>query len=636
MTPPPVNPDQLSLNDDVAMDNLRATIRDLTSELVQMVNQVRGAIDGTGGSTGTGQQSSGKDSPAIVSARQQEGASDSSAPGLGPRDIMMSKEQAANSERYGIGDPSTLTKMEKNVLAVPNWGPVPNPISRVGGKQFYNEYLAPGNQQGIFETMGAGYGLYRGARAGLQGLSPLFPTTASSTGQSWGLPPGGDVQIGPFGFKNPLPFGPGASPASQEYYGNLWDAIKAGAGSGTSTSGSKMFQDTLEEAGWHGDIQNRMTDVYDRVSHDMGEGQLPAIPTMMSMMDQTIRQGTGSLSDFENVLRAIPEAARGANENIDEFAQHIDQMANTLQEQGLTYAQGTQAALSFSQVTNMSPLVGGQLMSNPFIQSNIMGKYGLLPEQQGLLFQDTGAFTDATLDTINQMRSVFKGSFEPQHIPIRDQQGNILGYNTLSARQQTSAEVAHQLNIPLGELQRLTANQRQERTQGMIHSATQNYDERLHHIYDHYHGASAAHQIDMLRHGEGKYGKNGAISWDEIVKLMRQPHSGFSHKEISEISHHTMPADRAKKIRDQIGSEGQKMPKNDQTRVSIDLTPAAHRLIKVVGITGQKALDKNSANAAHTRHNGRFTDSSGASGRPDASDLPMPTWNENDPLKDAW
>lgn len=638
----------LSLADSSAINDFTNAVSSLTQQIqgmAQQINQSMGAgtSQGQGGASRpqkkggfgftsmpgqegmsmvptSGGRSHSAETPPIEAATQGEGASHPNAPGQSVRPAAESSlpwvRKASDSNRpEELGAQSNWGALSRGVLTVPG-------IRGIGGEQFYREYLSPNNPYGMFETMGAAYGLYRGGLAAAQGVSPILPTTANQVGQGYGLP-GGDMLTIPgtnIGFQNPLPFGPGSSPASSEYYGNLIQSVTGGLAPGVSMSALQQWQGIVEGAGWHGDIQNQMTDVWERAAQGVeGEERLPSFETTYAIMDQMIRQGTSSLAEFEAVLTAIPGAANGANQSVDEFAQQLDEAGNTLQQAGLTYGQGIQAALQFSGVTNMSPLVGTQMLENQYVQANIMGRTGLLPQQQGLLFQNTGAFADVTMDTIEQMRDIYSGQFQAKSTRITGPGGELLGRERIGARQQETAMVAPMLGMTPEQLQRFEANEGRMRAQGMLDTAARQYGRDVRGIME---GPQAkqAQQLENLFYGKGRFKGSRAISMEDLMGIMGQRHSGFGPNDIEEIRE-ANPADRAKMILREIRQQGEKKPDDANTRVSIDLTPAAKRLIQVKSVTGQRALDQNAARAGQGRSSEPFANSTTI--RPDPTDIPL-------------
>jgi hypothetical protein len=328
------------------------------------------------------------------------------------------------------------------------------------------------------------------------------------------------------------------------------------------------------------------------------------------MIDQATRLGQYPLNDFVNTLKTVPETARAANMGIAEFQQQLDQVGNALQERGLTYGQGVQAANRFSGITNQSPLVGQQLMDNQFVQANMMGKYGLLPEQQGLIFQNQGAFTDTALDTISQMRELYKGTFPSQNVKVAGQ--NI----QLSSKDQIDPLIAKQMGMSVDELRSLEHNQQRERLQGNIGTLAEQYNRdvnNLHGLLDN--GTITKGRFDRqkenLRAGTGRYAGPNSVSWREVMEQMNKKHSGFTDEQIEEASHQMTASERSAYIRNVIQSEGRKSDTVGRDDKTLDLTPAAKKLVKFLEDTGaiSHEQEKRAVRAGQGQASDAFADS---------------------------
>lgn len=447
----------------------------------------------------------------------------------------------------------------------------------------------------IFEASGAAYGLYQGAQVAARPLTPIMPNTAQQMGQSWGMPGGQPVQVGPFGFQNPLPIGSNA--ASGEYYGNLWDATAAGLGPGQTILGNLRMQAGLEEAGWHGDVQDRMATLYGGLMESIGGEGVMDQGIAISMMDKAARLGATDLDSFVDTLRTIPEAARAANMSVDEFAQQVDQVAEGLQQKGLTYGEGVKAASGFSAITNLSPLVGQQLLDNQYVQANIMGSYGLLPEQQGLLFQHPGAMADVTLKTMNQMSDIYKGQFDTIRLPER------LGGGVMTAQRQADQMAAQSLGMSVDEYSYMKRHSRTMRQQGIIQQAARTYNRDIDAIGEIDNPARRARLLEDLRAGTGRYSGGKAISWTDLEQMMGKKGSGFSDEEIARLGS-IDPAKRSSDILRKIRREGPEDEGEGGVNIKVDLSPAARKLLRVT----TDGEERNAANAGQTLQNNRYTD----------------------------
>ncbi len=602
----------LSLADGDAMQSFINAVNQLTEQMKSAVTQV-------GGGTGGGQLTAGNSG--IADPNRPAATPPSAGPAGSPVSAGASNlTPAERQEKYGElyaqqyaaqedskamaqGQSAYERSQQSALLQVPGVRPVAH----------YGQEIRENYQEGQYLEAATGlYGGYKALQGAAYGVSPFLPNTAQSAGQSYGLS-GSPTSIGPF--QSPLPFGlPGIadSPAASEYYGNMFDAATAMFEPGVTYGGEQNINTMLEETGWHGARQDVLENAMTQLNKDVGgEGILDPGVTA-SMIDQATRLGQYPLEDFINTLKTVPETARAANMSVAEFQQQLDQVGNALQERGLTYGQGVQAANRFSGVTNQSPLVGQQLMDNQFIQANLMGKYGLLPEQQGLIFGGAqGAFTDTALDTISQMRELYKGTFPSQNVKVAGQ--NI----KLSSKEQIDPLIAKAMDMTPEELRSLERNQKRERIQSDVGTLAEQYNRDVGSLHDLLDSGKIGkgrfdNQMENLRAGTGRYAGPNAVSWNEVMEQMQKKHSGFTDEQIAEASNVKTASERSAYIRNIIQEQGRKSDTvGKEDGQTLDLTPAAKKLVKFLEDTGaiDHERERRSARAGQSNANEAASDS---------------------------
>lgn len=611
----------LSLADDAAMNNLIDMVTRLSQQLNVIDAQINTSPNGIGsGGGGTGTGGGGTGGTAMV-PKSGERSSHGSVPTVAPpagaarssgasnltleeryKERYMEEQHAAALEEGYARFTETIgpepTRAERFYAATP--GPL-RPIVQLPGKVM--GHLKQGEYDEAF--LGA-YGAYQIGQGTVQRFAPYLPMQAQRVGQQAGLP-GGDSVLGVF--QNPLPFGPGQSPAASQYYGDFFDSMTAMFEGGVTREGEWDLNQALLGAGWRGERQEVLENAITQLNKDVGgEGILDPVVTA-SMVDQATRLSQYPLEDFINTLKTVPTTARAANMGIAEFQQQLDQMGNYLQEKGLTYGAGVQAANRFSGLTNMTPLAGQQLMENQFIQANMMGRYGLLPEQQGLVFgQAQGAFANTALDTIDQMRELYRGTFPRQDIKVAGQ--NI----QLGAKEQIDPLIAEQMGISIEELRDLEKNERRIRIQGNVGTLAEQYNRDVGSLQGMLDRGKItdeqyARQVDNLRKGKGAYAGPDAVSWREVMEQMRRKDSGF-RQHIEELDA-LPPGERAAAVRRIIQRQGRRREDDAATKDRLDLTPAAKKLVRFLEDTNQVATEaeRRTANAAQAVANASFSDS---------------------------
>lgn len=219
------------------------------------------------------------------------------------------------------------------------------------------------------------------------------PSSLMNTGASLGVSPaGGDVNIGPFGFRTPFNAAAGAG-ISRE-----WEIFKMRQAGGINGEQARFIFDQLNARGFspmsnQGKYQGtdesmRRTPSFEHMA-DAGKWMTQKNPELVNeeyfnLMDKATRTGAASLDSFNYTMSKVPTVAQKAGVSINQLQADMDAVGQAYQAQGGTHVAGQEAAVQFTSLTKLPAALLPGLMQNPFVQNYGMQKNRLMPWEQGL------------------------------------------------------------------------------------------------------------------------------------------------------------------------------------------------------------------------------------------------------------
>jgi hypothetical protein len=476
-----------------------------------------------------------------------------------------------------------------------------------------------------------------------------YGTGAMTQGAELGYSPQGG--IGPSniaGFRNPLAYL--TSPAGRQGLGMNLDAwTMARLGTGMSLTQSKEIYNSLAGMGFSnqeggflglttgGDLNNIATRF---MAPLVRQGVKPEVAAQFT---ESLKTGQVSISELTNSLQGLTDVAKETRQTVTQTAAGIQEYAQAAVGLGATPTQGYRGGLSFSTVTGLPAQVGAQSLSNPILQAKAMARYGVLPENMGLL-PGSAVSTNIT-KTMEELMPDFS------HLPpVRDPEtGEVIA----SGETQAFGLLSQRLGIPVQQLRAMWAKRKYAAKAGRVdrilepssqwnqgitkdekelviqRESTHHYKQKLAHqeelLKGAYTGANLQKELEKLRskynRHEGEFAgggwvnltpeqaaklrkgdwKHGIMGSDQVAHWMKQ--IGVDPKEVAEFAH--------AKVRDQSKIEKRIMTKWGKRDISstgevtsggvtIGLTPYARKFFKLKGGSEEKAEERNAGTSLPT------------------------------------
>jgi hypothetical protein len=207
----------------------------------------------------------------------------------------------------------------------------------------------------------------------------------------------------PFGFQLPFSqlFTSGGKNALVDKATQAWISAQAGI----SKDQVKGIYENLYGRGYvHGDGRDKMLSSLVSLTKKNPGMDLQRVG---ELQDSAARFGAESLERFNETLNKVPDIAHAANLNVNEFLAHMDELGKQFAEMGGSDAQGQNYAVQFTQATGMPATIGGALLNNTFVQSQLMSRTGLLPQQQALA--GSSMLFQSSVDAAQQMVHMYSG-----------------------------------------------------------------------------------------------------------------------------------------------------------------------------------------------------------------------------------
>lgn len=320
---------------------------------------------------------------------------------------------------------------------------------------------------GAEKMRNSGSGMLRGAShvpgsvAGFLDVAQNYAPYMAQVEQAVGMPLHLPFQMGAYGREQlqisggwnppgiPVHFGAGMGQAYKQGLSDIWAGIST---PGYSIGDAKNMRDALLSQGiGKGGEDQEFTRIFNGVrdldkqwaADGVAKPHQDLIAQISSQMFRynSVNSTVASFEDLDDIIRTMGETATSAGLEVDEFAQQSIALAEALEDKGLTFAQGMRAASTFSQTTGLAPGLASSFMEDPYVQMNLMGTTGLLPEHQGLGVQQPGAFNQSILESIKQYRGIFGGLNQDTTYTYRGQE------YTLSGRDADLAMIANQMGV---------------------------------------------------------------------------------------------------------------------------------------------------------------------------------------------
>jgi hypothetical protein len=138
---------------------------------------------------------------------------------------------------------------------------------------------------------------------------------------------------------------------------------------------------SLAGLGWTG--EEGQNAAFDAIAPLVQQGLNPEITA--NLFDQAVRTGNTSLAEFRSTMEHLGPSAREARMSLDEYQQSLGNFAEWAQQNGATFGQGLQSGRTLSTAFGMAPQMVQQGLSSTFTQSTLLARYGVLPNELGLV-----------------------------------------------------------------------------------------------------------------------------------------------------------------------------------------------------------------------------------------------------------
>jgi hypothetical protein len=385
-------------------------------------------------------------------------------------------------------------------------------------------------------------------------------TSGADAAMDAGYARGGDLNVGPFSFKNPL-----SGEAAGEAWRQMKNSFHARIEAGITAEDAQRMNVQLEEAGMTGDMGQH---AYNRLLKPMWQGY-KMDPAIITKFLGSVRTGEQTFDDLKKQMEGLANSSRAAQISVQAMAEGAAQVGELNQSLGGTFRAGTDKATAFSNSTGLAPDRLASLMQNPMVQGMMSVQSGLPPQLQGVL--GTGATmgaVDQAMDLQEQIgRSVGAGMGQIR-TPIKDPAtGQVIGYEKVSQKKIGEAYAASSLGLSPEEYHKMRRHEKEVEAGGALESVLQ--DPKM----------------------AAKVGDT------EIMSLAKQ--AGVSQKYMDEARSATTFDAGRKKLEEGLREARRGDTRKDQlaAKVQIDLSPAARQLFNIDGKDSVVKALKADANA---------------------------------------
>jgi hypothetical protein len=218
----------------------------------------------------------------------------------------------------------------------------------------------------------------------------------------------GQVGGDQFGFR--IPGAKWLSELGTHQIGEKWKRFKLSMAPGISRDQANQMIDGLYAAGrYQGNLRdNMLNDVREAAQRTPGMwGSPEGINDRIEMLDRATRYGAVSIKEFTGEMANLNEIAIKTGHNTSRLREEMKQVAEAQEGRGSSYFSGLQFAKQAMAVTGWNPEFHNQLQDNPWVQSQAMMQYGLLPNQMGLM--TPGAQLGSQFDAIDMLLNTYSG-----------------------------------------------------------------------------------------------------------------------------------------------------------------------------------------------------------------------------------
>jgi hypothetical protein len=173
--------------------------------------------------------------------------------------------------------------------------------------------------------------------------------------------------------------------------------------------------------------------------------QMKIDPNNLIPFTQTLRTGTADIQTLNQVIMQLGEGARAARMDVNSYTQAVSQSGEAAQASGGRFIQGAQFGNQFANSFGLSPTVGTNLLQNQVVQGYAAARTGLPPSLTGAMspLAQQRSIEQALMDRV----SAYTGTMPSHREPIKDVDGNIIGYETTSGRDAAVGAAARDLGI---------------------------------------------------------------------------------------------------------------------------------------------------------------------------------------------
>jgi hypothetical protein len=415
--------------------------------------------------------------------------------------------------RFGALTLQDKIKLGRNMAARwaydPDTGDLQRPmLAKAGEAMDFTQSMIP-----YIETARSGFNVVRNSTLGrAQALQTYGTQTMGYQREGVDVPVPGT----PFGFQLPFSqlFTSGGKNALVDKATQAWISAQAGI----SKDQVKGIYENLYGRGYvHGDGRDKMLSSLVSLTKKNPGMDLQRVG---ELQDSAARFGAESLERFNETLNKVPDIAHAANLNVNEFLAHMDELGKQFAEMGGSDAQGQNYAVQFTQATGMPATIGGALLNNTFVQSQLMSRTGLLPQQQALA--GSSMLFQSSVDAAQQMVHMYSGF---SNRVTTDKFGI---HHSVSGDDQAIAMAASQMGIPPAQLKALLHKGKQKEVNNEVSDVMR--------------GRQSL--IDKINNTKGISGgekekRIGALLDDfpaqQMMKAIRSKDSGFSSSDIKRI-----------------------------------------------------------------------------------------------------
>lgn len=275
------------------------------------------------------------------------------------QDLLKGGAQVSNWLAGKAGDNSSLTS-PLNFAA--------NSFARLG------QAMPPLSMLKQYGSQAMGYSSGLESYAGALGQTPV---------QSGGLGVN-DISVLGMNFRPPL-INPTALAGASQYLNTFGQSLNY---PGMSTGEAAGINQGLAERGWYpGSMQTQgMFDALGQMTSWGGAYQQMAMdPAVQDLQDKATRVGTTSMQDWLETMKQVPDAAKNANEGINQMLADMNSFGDFSESQGGTHFAGQQQALGFANTTGLPSAIGLAMAQSPWNQSAIFRATGQPQWMQGIL-----------------------------------------------------------------------------------------------------------------------------------------------------------------------------------------------------------------------------------------------------------